>query len=95
MKPALLLFSLFMVVACNNKFAEYEHLLDPKISEKAEQRMLVYEAVGNPNETVGEALGVLFSTFFKLKREYDLDMMAPVARWPKSADTPKTEWLGI
>mgnify|MGYP002640078528 CR=1 FL=1 len=91
--------SLFLVIillfGCGKKFEEYEYLSDPQISEKAPQKMLVYEAVGNPNETVGQAFGALISTFFKLKRGHDMDMTAPLARWPKTPDTPMDEWVGI
>ena len=82
-------------MGCSNKFEAYEYLLDPQISEKAPQKMLVFEAVGDPNETVGKAFGALFSTFFKLKKTHDMDMAAPRARWPKPADTPRDQWLGI
>lgn len=90
-----LLLAILMVMGCSNKFEEYEYLLEPQISEKAPQKMLVYEAEGDPNETVGNAFGALISTFFKLKKTHDMDMAAPRARWPKPADTPKDEWLGI
>lgn len=94
MKLTLLLVLVFLI-GCGNKFKEYEYLLEPQISEKAPQKMLVYEAVGNPNETVGNAFGALFSTFFKLKKDHDMDMTAPRARWPKDLETPKDQWLGI
>ena len=90
-----LLLAIIFLIGCGKKFEEYEYLSDPQISEKASQKMLVYEAVGNPNETVGEAFGAIFSTFFKLKKAHDMDMAAPRAKWPKSADTPKDEWVGI
>lgn len=90
-----MLIVLVLLVGCSNKFQEYDYLLDPQISAKPAQTMLVYEAAGDPNETVGEAFGALFSTFFKLKRAHDMDMAAPIARWPKGADTPKSEWVGI
>ncbi len=96
MKSKLLLFlAIIFLMGCSKKFEEYEYLLDPQISEKAPQKMLVYEAVGDPNETVGNAFGALFSTFFKMKKDHDMDMSAPRARWPKSLDTPKDQWLGI
>lgn len=94
-KLALLLLLIFLFAGCSKKFKEYEYLLEPKVSEKAPQKMLVYEAKGDPNETVGQAFGALFSTFFKLKKDHDMDMAAPRARWPQSVDTPKDEWLGI
>ncbi len=94
-KTLLAILSLSLFISCSKKFTEYEHLLEPHISEKAPQKMLVYEAVGNPNETVGNAFGALFSTFFKLKKDHDMDMAAPLARWPKGPDTPMEEWIGI
>jgi len=90
-----LLVAIIFLLGCGKNFEEYEYLLDPQISEKAPQKMLVYEAEGDPNETVGNAFGALFSTFFKLKKSHDMDMAAPRARWPKSADTPKDQWLSI
>ncbi|NQT62311.1 MAG: GyrI-like domain-containing protein [Candidatus Marinimicrobia bacterium] len=90
-----LLLAIIFLMGCGKKFEEYEYLSDPQISEKAPQKMLVYEAKGDPNETVGEAFGALISTFFKLKKAHDMDMVAPRARWPKSADTPKDQWVGI
>ncbi len=93
-KLAILLAIVFLV-GCSKKFKEFEFLLEPQISEKAPQKMLVYEAVGNPNETVGNTFGALFSTFFKLKKDHDMDMAAPLARWPKTPDTPMDEWIGI
>ncbi|MBC8192808.1 MAG: GyrI-like domain-containing protein [FCB group bacterium] len=96
MKTKLALFlAIIFLMGCGKKFEEYEYLSDPQISEKAPQKMLVYEAAGNPNETVGEAFGALISTFFKLKKSHDMDMTAPRARWPKAVDTPKDQWVGI
>ncbi|NQV15980.1 GyrI-like domain-containing protein [bacterium] len=95
MRIIVVLTTFVLIVGCSNKFQEYEYLLMPEISDKTDQKMLVYTAVGDPNETVGNAFGALFSTFFKLKKEHDMDMLAPRARWPKGPDTPKDEWLGI
>ncbi|MBT4946596.1 MAG: hypothetical protein HON27_10555 [Candidatus Marinimicrobia bacterium] len=90
-----LILTLILLVGCSKKFKEYEYLLDPQISDKAPQKMLVYEVTGNPNEVGGEAFGALFSTFFKLKKEHGMEMAVPRARWPKPLETPKEEWLGI
>lgn len=96
MKYVILIIVVSMLVfGCGKDFEAYEVLLEPQLSEKAPQKMLVYTAEGNPNETVGEAFGALFSTFFKLKKSHDMDMSAPLARWPKTPDTPMDEWVGI
>ena len=96
MKTKLALFlAIIFLMGCGKKFEEYEYLSDPQISEKGPQKMMVYEAAGNPNETVGEAFGALISTFFKLKKTHDMDMVAPRARWPIAPDVPMEEWVGI
>ena len=91
----LVILTLSVLVSCGKNFKEYEYLLEPQIIDKAPQKLLVYEVVGNPTEVGGEAFGALFSTFFKLKKEHKLDMAVPRARWPKPLETPKDEWLGI
>ncbi|MBC8193939.1 MAG: GyrI-like domain-containing protein [FCB group bacterium] len=94
-KTILVLLTLSIFISCGKNFKEFEYLLDPQISEKPSQYMLVYKAEGDPNETVGNAFGALFSTFFNLKKDHDMDMVAPLARWPKGPNTPKDEWVGI
>ena len=97
MKPKILAISLLtcFLISCGKDLSQFEVLLNPRISEKTPQKMLVYEAVGDPNETVGNAFGALFSTFYKLKKAHDMDMSPPRARWPKSLETAKDQWLGI
>ena len=84
-----------LLLGCGKDVKQYEYLLEPQIIDKAPQKLLVYEVVGNPNEVGGEAFGALFSTFFKLKKDHKMDMAVPRARWPKPLETPKDEWLGI
>lgn len=95
LKTYLLLLASILLVGCSKSLKEYDYLLEPRIIDKAPQKLLVYEVVGDPNEAVGEAFGALFSTFFKLKKEHKMDMAVPRARWPKPRETPKSEWLGI
>ena len=96
MKTKLALFlAILFLIGCGKNFEEYEYLLEPQIIDKAPQKLLVYEIVGNPNEAGGEAFGALFSTFFKLKKDHDLGQPIPRARWPKPLETPKEDWLGI
>jgi len=70
MRAKLLLpLGIILLIGCGNNFEEYEYLLEPQIFDKAPQKLLVYEVVGNPNDVGGEAFGALFSTFFKLKKK--------------------------
>ncbi len=91
----LLLLATILLVGCGKNLKEFDYLLEPRIIDKAPQKLLVYEVVGDPNVAAGEAFGALFSTFFKLKKEHKMDMAVPRARWPKPIETPKDEWLGI
>ena len=90
-----LLLATILLIGCGKNFEENEYLLEPQIIDKAPQKLLVYEVMGNPNEVGGEAFGALFSTFFKLKKNHDMGAPIPRARWPKLLETPKEEWLGI
>lgn len=69
----------------------YEALKSPRITHKADQRMLQVEATGDPNTT--KAFGLLFQTYYKNVTAHG--MAAPLARWPKPLETPKAEWVGL
>jgi len=87
--------ALLLLSGCARDLSEYDRLLEPAISPKADGNMLVCEQTGVPGETGGEALGTLYKAYFKIKKRYDLEMTAPLARWPKPFDTPPEEWIGI
>jgi hypothetical protein len=75
---------IFLFFGCGSDFSEYDVLLDPKINQKSDQTMLVYEITGDPNLVGKEAFGALFKAFYSIKREYGLEMLAPKAQWPKA-----------
>ncbi len=76
--------------------AKFEHLKQPQISTMPNQRMVVVEAKGDPNDVGAKAFGLLFSIYYKVKEApKSLTPPAPRARWPVSLDTPKSEWLGL
>lgn len=76
--------------------AQYEHLKQPQISAKPNQKMVVVEAKGDPSVVGHKAFGLLFSIYYKIKdTPKSLTLPAPRARWPVSLDTPKSEWVGL
>jgi len=85
----------FFVSNCWQDFSEYDRFVEPQILEKSSQKMLVYKVVGDPNQTVGVAMKALYSAFFAMKKQYDLELFAPRARWPQPVDVPREEWIGI
>lgn len=102
MKAAAILF--ISVVVANAGFAlaqdssltQFEHLKEPKISTRKNEKMLVVEAKGDPNVVGAKAFGLLFQLYYSLKETPKGPMQAlPRARWPQSLDTPKSEWVGV
>jgi hypothetical protein len=59
------------------------------------QRVLVFEATGDPNVVGAHAFESLFKAYFKLEGVSRMSRPpAPRARWPHPADTPKDKWVG-
>jgi len=75
--------------------SQYEPLRVPRITMMAAQKMIVVEATGDPNRVAGEAFGLLFKAFYKVKGDVEgMSMSAPRARWSMPEDTPKSRWVG-
>lgn len=73
----------------------YEKFREPAMINKANQKVIVVEATGNPETVGGEAFKLLFKLYFQLEGvPKGPAMPAPRARWPKIAETPKDQWLG-
>ena len=75
--------------------SQFEHLKEPQITTKADQKVIVVEATGSPDEIGGKAFGLLLKLYFKTKgAPKGPKQSAPRARWPISPDTPQSEWIG-
>jgi hypothetical protein len=75
--------------------SEYEHLRDPKISTKPDQKMLVVRAQGDPNQVGAEAFALLFKLYFGVKgAAKGPKQPAPRARWPVSLEVAPSDWVG-
>lgn len=76
--------------------SQFEHLQEPQISTKPDLKVIVVEAKGSPNDVGQNAFGLLFKTYFKIKdAPKGPQQQAPRARWPISADTAQSEWVGL
>lgn len=74
---------------------EVKYLLEPRIVTLPDQRVVVVETKGDPTAVGGEAFGLLFKTYYKLKGvPKGPKQPTPRARWPLSLDTPKEQWVG-
>lgn len=74
----------------------YAFLKEPRVTKLPDQKMLEVRVTGDPTTAGKDAFGRLFKVFYVLKRKTGgLEMTAPRARWPKSFDTPRNEWVGI
>lgn len=75
--------------------AEVEHLKEPRISERPDERMLVVTARGDPNTVGAAAFGLVFRLYFSIpETPKGPGFRFPRARWPESLEEPKTEWVG-
>ncbi|HLF85194.1 MAG TPA: hypothetical protein VI837_13550 [Blastocatellia bacterium] len=85
-----------VALAQDSSLSQFEHLKEPKISTRKNEKMLVVEAKGDPNVVGARAFGLLFQLYYSLKQTPNGPMQAlPRARWPQSLDTPKSEWIGF
>ncbi len=75
--------------------AEYEHLKNPAISTRPSQKMIVVEAVGDPNVVGEKVFELLFDLYYSTDGVERWTLPAARARWPVSPDLPKEEWNGI
>ncbi len=74
--------------------SKYEKLIDPQISDKPDQQMLVVESIGDPTAKTKNAMKLLFGTYFNLKNNNKDFSLAPRARWPKPLETKRDLWIG-
>ena len=84
------IFAVFLIWA--QDYSQYEKLKDPQIRTMSNQKMLVAEAVGDPNVVAGAAFTKLFGTFFRLP---GARMSPPRARFLNQPGDPRNEWVGL
>lgn len=86
----------FLYMTQGPDLSQFEHLKDPQISIKENQKVLVVEAKGDPNIVGGKAFGLVFKLYYKIAgTPKGPGQHAPRARWPKSLDVPKSDWIGL
>ena len=87
---------LFAFTGCGPDLSVYEGLTTPVIKTVPDSKMLVVEAKGDPNVAGKKAFGLLYKTFYKIKREYKASgKIAPRARWSGDFAGKKDGWTGL
>lgn len=84
-----------LVQGCGPDLDSYQTLLTPRITTIPDQTMLSVTVTGDPAITGKTAFSALFKTYFKLNKADRVGEAIPRARWPKSFDSPRDEWVGI
>lgn len=76
---------------------DVEHLRTPAILEMDPQKVLLVQAVGDPNVVGKRAFGLLMKAYFRLKGvpKGGASFKPPRARWPVGEAQPMEEWLGM
>lgn len=73
----------------------YEQLAEPRIVERADERVLEVRAVGDPNEIGSAAFGLLFQLYFSSGAATGFAPPVARARWQEGLDEiPRSEWIG-
>lgn len=93
----IIMFILNVPLYCQIKnLAQFEHLKQPQISVKKDQKMIVVESKGDPNIAGGKAFGLLFQLYFSSPETPKSSLqLLPRARWPEPLNTPMSEWIGL
>ena len=74
--------------------ASYEPLREPRITNKEDQRMLVVEAKGDPNQVAPQAFALLFKTYYRLDGvPKGLHQPVPRGRWSGIGQV-RSSWIG-
>ena len=82
--------------AQSNLVTQFEHLKQPRISTKHNQKMVVVEAKGDPSVVGGQAFGLVFQLYYRMQETPKGQLPGlPRARWPEDLTTQKTDWTGL
>ncbi|MCY3600096.1 MAG: GyrI-like domain-containing protein [Gemmatimonadetes bacterium] len=73
----------------------FEHLVEPRIVERADERVLEVRAIGDPDEIGSAAFGLLFQLYFSSGAATGFSPPVVRARWQEGLDEiPRSEWVG-
>ena len=87
--------ALYTFVRFGPDLSMYKSLTEPRITTLEDQKMLVVQAVGDPNVVGAKAFGKLFEVYYQIKdAPKGPNQPAPRARWSQSLDAPPNEWVG-
>lgn len=75
--------------------SRYDHLIEPAISAKPPQKMILVEVEGDPNVVAQGAYELLYDLYYGTDGVDVWPLPAPRARWTVSPDRPKEEWIGM
>ena len=73
----------------------YDYLIEPAISTKPPQKMILVEVRGDPNVVAQGAYELLYELYYGTAGVDMWPLPAPRARWTVASDRPKDEWIGI
>ncbi len=72
---------------------DFSYLKQPRLTDKADEKVLVIELTGDPNVVAKDAFTALFKTYFQSGGSGS-HMPSPKARWGNILSSPKSKWIG-
>ena len=87
----------FFMMPRGAKLEDVAYLMEPRITTMPAQNVIQVVAKGDPNIVAGDAIGLLFKTYYKIDGvpKHGKDMPAPKARWQAQPGAPMSEWVGF
>lgn len=74
--------------------SHYDHIKSPHITTKAPQKVIVVEAIGDPDAVGEKAFGKLFELYYATDGVSNWPPPVPRARWPITGLAPRPTWIG-
>ena len=88
--------AVMLFMSRGNDVSQYQHLINPAISELPDQNMLVVEAAGEPGDAASKAFKLLYQVYYKLEGvAKNSRWAAPRSRWSFDEDAPQEQMAGL
>jgi hypothetical protein len=91
---AIIVVGFFFFINQEPNLSQFEYLKTPQITNKANQKVILVKAFGEPEKTTAKAFKLLFNTYYKIKGVPKYPLPAPRARWFAEPNTPENQWAG-
>lgn len=100
MKKLWLMVVLLSVTSCRYflprpDVSQYEPLRQPRMTQRANEKVLQATVKGDPDKTAGIAIEAVMRGFYALSEVNKREFVPPKARWIGGDNTARNDWVGV